>query len=150
MVVNMKVAHHHLVLDDMAIVGPGWLKKSQNQRGKVGKILKSDNLTIIICERDLNFLLIWFVFLWCNCVCFWYIRVSQAREQAMVALVEDLQNWLMCMWVKNGIFSLFHFSPLDLIFLDSKVILISLGTFPNHWNNSKRSISKICKNGHNT
>ena len=33
---------------------------------------------------------------------------------------------------KNGIFSLFHFSLIDLIFLDSKVILISLGIFPNH------------------
>jgi hypothetical protein len=33
---------------------------------------------------------------------------------------------------ENGIFSLFHFSLFDLIFLDLKVILISLGTFPNH------------------
>ena len=49
---------------------------------------------------------------------------------------------------QNGNFSLFHFSPFGLIFLDLEVILISLGTFPNHWNHSKRSSSKICKNGH--
>ena len=94
------------------------------------------------------FSLIWFVFLWCKRVCYWYISVLQTMAQAKVALVEDLQNWLKCMWGKNGIFSLFHFSLFDLIFLDSKVILIGLETFPNHWNHSKRSSSKICKNGH--
>jgi hypothetical protein len=37
-----------------------------------------------------------------------------------------------------------------LTFLDSKVILISLEQFPNHWNHSNWSSSKICKNGNNT
>jgi hypothetical protein len=37
-----------------------------------------------------------------------------------------------------------------LTFLDSNVILISLETFSNHWNQFKWSCSKICKNGHNT
>ena len=39
LVVNSKKVHLDMVLDDMARVGQGWLKKSQNQRGKVGKIL---------------------------------------------------------------------------------------------------------------
>jgi hypothetical protein len=52
--------------------------------------------------------------------------------QAKVALVEDLQKWLNVYVSENGIFSLFDFSLFDLIFLHSKVILISLGTFPNH------------------
>jgi hypothetical protein len=37
--VNMKVVDLDLVLDDMVIVAQGWLKKSQMQGGKVGKIL---------------------------------------------------------------------------------------------------------------
>jgi hypothetical protein len=49
-----------------------------------------------------------------------------------VALVKDLHIWLNVYESKNGIFSLSYFSLFDLIFLGSKVILISLGTFPNH------------------
>ena len=105
-------------------------------------------MTIITCMLNLNFPLLWIGFLWFKRVCYWYISVLQTMAQAMVALVEDLQNWLKCMWGKNGNFSLFHFSPFGLICLDLKMILISLGTFPNHWNHSKRSSSKICKNGH--
>jgi hypothetical protein len=47
----------------------------------------------------------------------------------MVALVEDLQIWLSVYVSENGIFSPFDFSPFDLTFLDSNVILISLETF---------------------
>jgi hypothetical protein len=50
----------------------------------------------------------------------------------MVAFGEDLQNWSYVYVSKNGIISPFEFSLFDLIFLDSNVILISLGTFPNH------------------
>jgi hypothetical protein len=105
-------------------------------------------MTIIICVWNLNFPLIWIWFLLCICVCFCYIWVLETIGQAMVASYEDLQNGPKCMWVKYGIFSPFYFSPIDLTFLDSNVILISLGTFPNHCNHSKRSSSKICKNGH--
>jgi hypothetical protein len=35
----MKVVYLDKVLDDMARVDQGWLKKSQNQRGKVRNIL---------------------------------------------------------------------------------------------------------------
>ena len=38
-VVNMKVTHLDLVLDDMALVDQVWLKKSQMQGCKVVKIL---------------------------------------------------------------------------------------------------------------
>jgi hypothetical protein len=37
--VNIKLVHLDEVLDDMARVGQGWFKKSQNQGGKVVKIL---------------------------------------------------------------------------------------------------------------
>ena len=50
----------------------------------------------------------------------------------MVAFGEDLQNWSYVYVSEIEIFSLFDFSPFDLTFLDSNVILISLGTFPNH------------------
>jgi hypothetical protein len=60
------------------------------------------------------------------------MSVSQAMAQAKVALVEDLQKWLNVYVSENGIFSLFDFSLFDLIFLDSKVTLTSLGTFSNH------------------
>jgi hypothetical protein len=39
LVVNSKVVHMDMVLDDMARVDQGWFRKSQNQRGKVVKIL---------------------------------------------------------------------------------------------------------------
>jgi hypothetical protein len=50
----------------------------------------------------------------------------------MVAFGEDLQNWPYVYVSEIGIFSLFDFSPFDLTFLDSNVILISLETFSNH------------------
>jgi hypothetical protein len=50
----------------------------------------------------------------------------------MVALLEDLQIWLYVYVSENGIFSPFDFSPFDLTFVDSYVILISLETFSNH------------------
>ena len=50
----------------------------------------------------------------------------------MVAFGEDLQSWPYVYVSEIGIFSLFDFSLFDLIFLDSKVILVSLETFPNH------------------
>lgn len=49
------------------------------------------------------------------------------------------------MRVKNGVISLFDFSPFDLTFLDSKVILISLETFSNHWDHFKWSCSRFVK-----
>ena len=107
-------------------------------------------MTIIICELNLRFPLIGFWFLWCNCVCLSYIRVLQTKDQALVALVEDLQNGPKCMWVKYGIFSLFGFSSFDLTLVDSNVILISLETFSNHWNHFKWSCSRICTIGKNT
>ena len=39
LVVNIKVVHLDMVLDDMARFGQGWFKKSQNQGGKLVKIL---------------------------------------------------------------------------------------------------------------
>ena len=50
----------------------------------------------------------------------------------MVALVEDLQNWPYVYVSEIGIISPFDFSPFDLTFLDSNVVLISLETFSNH------------------
>ena len=50
----------------------------------------------------------------------------------MVAFDEDLQNWPYVYESEIGIFSLFDFSPFDLILLDSNVIPISLETFSNH------------------
>jgi hypothetical protein len=50
----------------------------------------------------------------------------------MVALVEDLQFWLNVYVSENGIFSPFDFSPFELTFVDSNVVLISLETFSNH------------------
>jgi hypothetical protein len=46
-------------------------------------------VTIIICDGILIFPLLWLLFLWCKCVYYWYIRVSQA-----MALVKDLHIWL--------------------------------------------------------
>ena len=68
----------------------------------------------------------------------------------MVAFGEDLQNWSYVYVSEIGIISQIDFSSFDLTFLDSNVILISLETFSNHWNQFKWSCSKICKNGHNT
>ena len=148
MVVNTKVVPLHLVLDEVVLVDQVWFRIWEIKRCKVGKKLKMGHMTIIICELNLRFSLIWFLFLWCICVCLSYISILQAIDQAMVALIEDLQIWLsVCEWTL-GIFSLFDFSLFDLIFLGSKVILISLETFLKHWNHSKRSSSKICKNGH--
>ena len=50
----------------------------------------------------------------------------------MVAFGEDLQNWPYVYVSEIGVFSLFDFSPFDLTFLDSNVIIISLETFSNH------------------
>ena len=50
----------------------------------------------------------------------------------MVAFGEDLQNWPYVYVSEIGIFSLFDFSPFDLTFVDSNVILIGLETFSNH------------------
>ena len=50
----------------------------------------------------------------------------------MVAFGEDLQNWPYVYVSENGIISPFDFSPFDLTFLDSNVVLISLETFPNY------------------
>jgi hypothetical protein len=61
-VVNRKVVHMDMVLDEMARVDQGWFKKSQNQRGKVVKILKRRHMTIIICIIVLSFSLIQFWF----------------------------------------------------------------------------------------
>jgi hypothetical protein len=47
----------------------------------------------------------------------------------MVAFGEDLQNWPYVYVSEIGNSSPFDFSPNDLIFLDSNVILISLETF---------------------
>ena len=58
--------------------------------------------------------------------------MAQAMAQAMVAFGDDLQNWPYVYVSEMGIFSLFDFPPIDLTFLDSNVILISLETFPNH------------------
>jgi hypothetical protein len=58
MVVNMKVVHFDKVLDDMVIVDPVWLKKSQSRRGKEGIMLKITQMTIITCEMVLRFPLI--------------------------------------------------------------------------------------------
>jgi hypothetical protein len=57
-VVNMKVTHLDLVLDDMALFDQVWLKKSQSQRGKEGIMLKITHMTIITCEMVLRFPLI--------------------------------------------------------------------------------------------
>jgi hypothetical protein len=54
----MKVVHLDMFLDDMAIVDQVWLKKSQSQRGKVRKMLKSAHMTIIICVKVLRFALV--------------------------------------------------------------------------------------------
>jgi hypothetical protein len=48
---------------------------------------------MIICMLHLRFPLIWIWFLLCICVCFCYIRVLQTIDQAMVAFVDDLNNW---------------------------------------------------------
>jgi hypothetical protein len=37
--VNMKVVHFHMVLDDMAIVDQGWFEEKSKPGGKVGNIL---------------------------------------------------------------------------------------------------------------
>ncbi len=50
----------------------------------------------------------------------------------MVALVDDLQKWLFVYVSEIGIFSPFDFTPFDLTFLDSNVVLMSLATFPNY------------------
>ena len=49
--------------------------------------------------------------------------------QAKVALIEDLQNWSDVYVSEIGIISPFAFSPFDLTFLESNVVLISLETF---------------------
>lgn len=150
LVVNMKVVHHHLVLDDMAIVYQVLFRNQKIKGCKVVKKIKMGHMTIIICVLVLRFPWIWFWFLWCILVCFSYIRFLDTIGQPMVAFDWDLQNCSYVYEMEFGIFSLFDFSPFDLTFLDSKVVLISLETFPNHWNHFKWSCSKICKNGHNT
>jgi hypothetical protein len=57
-VVNTKDVHFDMVLDEVARVDQVWFKKSENQGCKVVKKLKSGHMTIITCERDLNFPLI--------------------------------------------------------------------------------------------
>ena len=47
----------------------------------------------------------------------------------MVAFGEDLQNWSYVYVSEIGIFSLFDFSPIELTFVDSNVVLMSLETF---------------------
>jgi hypothetical protein len=56
--VNIKVAHHHLVLDGMVIVDQGWLRNQKINGCKVVKKLKRGHMTIIICELNLRFSLI--------------------------------------------------------------------------------------------
>jgi hypothetical protein len=51
---------------------------------------------------EFEIFLIQFWFLWCKCVYLSYMNILQARDQAMVALVEVLQFGIMCMWVKFG------------------------------------------------
>ena len=148
--VNTNIVHLHLVLDEVVIVYQVLFRNQKINGCKVVKKIKRGHMTIIICVMGLRFPLIWFLFLWCICVYLSYTSILQARDQAMVALNEDLQIWLsVCEWIL-GIFSLFDFSLFDLIFLDSKVVLISLETFSNHWNHFKWSCSKICNFGLNT
>jgi hypothetical protein len=56
--VNIKVAHHHLVLDGMVIVDQGWLRNQKINGCKVVKKLKRGHMTIIIYELNLRFSLI--------------------------------------------------------------------------------------------
>jgi hypothetical protein len=82
-----------MVLDEVERSERFQFRKLPNQGLKVGMMLKKCELTIIISKWILIFPLLWFVFLWCKSVCYWYIGVSQALAQAMVALVNDLQIW---------------------------------------------------------
>jgi hypothetical protein len=52
--VNMRVAHFDMVLDDMVIVDQVWFRKELNQRGKEGIMLKFTQMTIITCEMVLS------------------------------------------------------------------------------------------------
>ena len=54
MMVNIKVVHFHMVLDDMVIVDQGWLRNQKINWGKVVKKMKLGQMTIITCEMVLS------------------------------------------------------------------------------------------------
>jgi hypothetical protein len=58
LVVNIKIVHLDMFLDEVERVVQVWFKNLINQGCKVGMMLKSGKVTIIICEWKLNFPLI--------------------------------------------------------------------------------------------
>ena len=50
MMVNTKMVHQHLVLDEVVMVYYVWLRNQKINGGKVGKKIKCDQMTIISCE----------------------------------------------------------------------------------------------------
>ena len=59
-------------------------------------------------------------------------KYSPSNRSSNGGFGENLQNWPYVYVSEIGIFSLFDFSPFELTFVDSKVVLISLETFSHH------------------